>query len=52
MMISHMLDDIRAHSHQVIYVHRLKALVRTGSPSEVLKDSVGGPAFEEESCRV
>jgi ABC-2 type transport system ATP-binding protein len=52
LMISHMLDDIRTHTHQVIYVHRLKEFVRTGSPAEVLKESVEGPTFEDESRSV
>ena len=49
LMISHMLDDIRSHTHQVIYVHRLKGFVRTGRPSEVISESDGTPTFEKDS---
>lgn len=51
LMISHMLDDIRTHTHRVIYMHRLKGFVRTGTPGDVLKRSANGSTFEEETRR-
>jgi ABC-type Mn2+/Zn2+ transport system ATPase subunit len=50
LMISHMLDDIRSHTHKVIYVHRLNGTIRIGTPDEILGDPcVNEPTFEGES---
>ena len=39
LMISHMLEDIREHTHKVIYVHRIKGIIRIGAPEEILAEA-------------
>ncbi len=36
LMASHMLDEIREHTHKVLYIHRIKNLIRIGDPCEIL----------------
>ncbi len=36
LMASHMLEDVREHTHKVIYIHRIKNLIRIGDPCEIL----------------